>query len=161
MDFIKKIIFIVFLVFSIHNLTYAQQSKYKCMIQMTGYQGLKAYVVVSLVDAKGNYEKTLAVLGPDKQWYNTLTEWYKFQNSSKEKINGLTGASIGGGDRAVKTFEIESSKMNKGYTIRFESAVEHQKYHKIDVEVPVTDAGITERVEGEGYVRFVKLSKIQ
>src|SRR5690606_41000593 len=73
---------------------HAQSTKYKCMIQMTGYQGLKAYVVVSLVHEKEGYKKTLAVLGPDKQWYNTLTEWYAFHNKSKEKISAITGASI-------------------------------------------------------------------
>ena len=139
---------------------HAQSTKYKCMIQMTGYQCLKAYVVVSLVHEKEGYKKTLAVLGPDKQWYNTLTEWYAFHNKSKEKISAITGASIGGGDRAVKTIEIDNSLLNKGYTIRFESAVEHQKYVAVDAEVPVTDKGITMKTDGKEYIRFVKLNKI-
>ena len=52
----------------------AQQVKYKCMLQLTNYEGLEAYVIVSLVNAKGNYEKTLYVIGPDKKWYNGIIE---------------------------------------------------------------------------------------
>ncbi len=140
---------------------FAQTAKYKCMLQMTPYKGEEAYVIISLINPKGEYEKTLSVLGPDKQWYNTLKDWYKFQTKSKEKLNAITGASIGGGDRAVRTIEIDDSKLNKGYKLRFESAVEEQKYHVKDVEIDVTPEALAERVEGTGYIRFVKLSKAQ
>lgn len=139
----------------------AQTSKYKCLIQMVSYEGEAAYVVVSLVNKAGAYEKTLAVLGTDKQWYNTLKDWYKYQTKAKEKLSAVTGASIGGGDRAIKTLEIDDAKMNKGYTLRFESAVEEQKYHVTDVEIPLTTAGITEMAKGKGYIKMVKLNKVQ
>ena len=138
---------------------FAQASKYKCMIQMNSYQGEKAYVIISLIKPDGTYEKTLSVLGPDKQWFNTLREWYKFQNKTNEKISAVTGASVGGGDRAVRTIEIEDAKLNKGYTLRFESAVEEQDYHVKDVELSVTPAGLLKRTEGSGYIRYVKLIK--
>lgn len=131
------------------------------MVQMNNYEGEEAYVIISLIDPKGAYEKTLYILGPDKQWFNTLKEWYKFQNRSKEKLSAITGASIAGGDRTVKTIEIEDAKIDKGYKLRFESAVEEQKYHVTDAEIPLTTATMTERANGTGYVRFVKLSKIQ
>ena len=131
------------------------------MIQLNSYEGEGAYVVISLINPKGGYEKTLSVLGPDKQWYNTLKEWYKFHTKSKEKLSAVTGASISGGDRAIKTIEIDESKLNKGYKLRFESAVEEQKYHIADAEIPLTTQGISERVEGKGYIRYVKLSKSQ
>lgn len=157
--FLKGIGFLLFISFSLP--VFAQSSKYKCMLQMISYEGEAAYVIISLVNPKGEYEKTLSVLGPDKKWYNTLKEWYKFQEKSKEKLSAVTGASVGGGDRAVRTIEIEDAKIDKGYTMRFESAVEEQKYHITDVEIPLTAAGITERVNGNGYIRFVKLSKVQ
>lgn len=140
--------------------SFAQTSKYKCMIQMTGYQGLEAYVVISLVDPKGAYEKTLYVLGPDKQWHNTLKDWYKFETKAKSKLSAITGASVAGGDRAVQTIELDDAKLNKGYKLRFESAVEEQKYHVADVEIPFTTEKLTERAEGSGYIRFVKLNKV-
>lgn len=158
--YIKFIVAICSL-FLLTNSSFAQTSKYKCMLQMVSYQGEKAYVIISLINPKGEYEKTLSVLGPDKQWFNTLKEWYKFQTNTKEKISAVTGASVGGGDRAVRTIEIDDSKLNKGYKLRFESAVEEQKYHVKDVELAVTPQGLVERTEGMGYIRFVKLSKVQ
>ncbi|RZF60080.1 DUF2271 domain-containing protein [Sphingobacterium corticibacterium] len=160
MKTIHKILIGLMLCFLVTN-SFAQSSKYKCMIQMVSYQGEKAYVIISLINPKGEYEKTLSVLGPDKQWFNTLKEWYKFQTKTKEKISAVTGASVGGGDRAVRTIEIDDSKLNKGYKLRFESAVEEQKYHVKDVELAVTPQGLVERTEGMGYIRFVKLSKVQ
>lgn len=140
---------------------FAQTSKYKCMIQMVSYEGEAAYVVVSLINPSGAYEKTLSVLGTDKQWYNTLKDWYKFQAKSKEKLSAVTGASVGGGDRAMRTLEIDNAKLNKGYKLRFESAVEEQKYHVTDVEIPLTTAALAERADGKGYIRMVKLVKVQ
>lgn len=128
---------------------------------MTTYQGLEAYVVISLIDPNGNYEKTLYVLGPDKQWYNTLKEWHKFDSKAKSKLSAITGASVAAGDRTVKTIEIDDSKIDKGYKLRFESALEEQKYHTVDVEIPLSTEKISERAEGKGYIRFVKLSKVQ
>ncbi|NGF56136.1 DUF2271 domain-containing protein [Parapedobacter sp. SGR-10] len=157
----KKTLFFTLFITLLSLSSFAQSSKYKCMIQMIGYKGEAAYVIISLINPQGAYEKTLAVLGPDKQWYNTLKEWYKFETKAKSKLSTITGASVNGGDRAVRTIEIEDSKLNKGYKLRFESAVEEQKYHVKDVELSVTPQGLTERVEGTGYIRFVKLSKVQ
>lgn len=139
----------------------AQTSKYKCMLQMTNYTGLEAYVVVSLIDAKGQYEKTLYIMGPDKQWYNGFKEWNKYLSKKNENLSAVTGASIAAGDRSITTFSIDESKMNKGYTLRFESSVEDQNYHVTDVEIPLTTEGITLKKEGKGYIRYVKLIKAQ
>ncbi|WP_433902964.1 DUF2271 domain-containing protein [Sphingobacterium puteale] len=161
MNTIIKIALTTLLFSTVSVSTFAQTGKYKCMIQMNAYQGERAYVVISLINPKGAYEKTLAVLGPDKQWYNTLKEWYKFQAKTKEKLSAVTGASVGGGDRAMRTLEIDESKFNKGYKLRFESAVEEQKYHTTDVEIPLTKEAITEKANGKGYIKLVKLNKVQ
>ncbi len=62
--------------------------------------------------------------------------------------------------RSVTTFEIEDSKINKGYKLRFESAVEDQKYYVNDFEIPLTTAGLADKTEGKGYIRYVRLIKI-
>ena len=139
----------------------AQQAKYKCMLQLTNYDGLEAYVVVSLIDPQGNYEKTLYMMGQDKQWYNGFKEWNKKLGKKKENLNGMTGASIAAGDRSITTFTIDESKLNKGYKLRFESAVEDGKNHAQDVELAMTTEGITTKTEGKGYIRYVKLNKVQ
>ena len=82
----------------------AQTSKYKCMLQMSNYMGEGAYIVVSLVNAKGEYEKTLYVMGDDKKWYKTLKEWHKFYSKKPYNISAKTGASVTGGDRSMTTY---------------------------------------------------------
>lgn len=138
----------------------AQTSKYKCMLQMSNYVGEGAYIVVSLINPKGDYDKTLYVMGDDKKWYKTLKEWHKFYSKKPTDISAKTGASVTGGDRSMTTLEIEDSKINKGYKLRFETAVEDQKYYVTDLEVPLTSEGIADKTEGKGYIRYVRLNKI-
>lgn len=135
------------------------QTKYKCLVQMTNYKGLEAYVVVSLINPSGKYEKTLYIMGDDQQWYNGFKEWHKYLGKKKENLNGITGASVAAGNRSMATLTIDDSHMNKGYKLRFETAVEDQKYHIDDVEIPLTTEGIHQKVEGKGYIRYVMLTK--
>ena len=88
----------------------AQTSKYKCMLQMSNYMGEGAYIVVSIVNAKGDYDKTLYVMGDNKKWYKTLKEWHKFYSKKPTDISAKTGASVTGGDRSITTIEIEILK---------------------------------------------------
>lgn len=137
--------------------TNAQSEKYKCMVQMSNYPGEGAYITVSLVNAKGEYEQTLYVMGRDKKWYPDLKEWWTFQKAKKQNITAITGASMAGGDRSVNVLEIDKKKIDAGYTIRFETAVENQKYNVKDIEVPLTTENISGKTEGANYIRYVRL----
>ena len=136
----------------------AQITKYKCMIQMTNYMGDGAYIAISLIDNKGAYEKTLYVLGSDKKWYKTIKEWNKFYLKKPAAVNAITGASVTGGDRAVNVIEIENAKVNAGYKLRFESAVEDKAYNVKDVEIPLTTEALAAKTDGTGYIRYVRFS---
>ncbi|WP_443944074.1 DUF2271 domain-containing protein [Pedobacter sp. AW1-32] len=136
----------------------AQTTKYKCMVQMTNYMGEGAYIALSLIDPKGAYEKTLYVMGSDKKWYPDLKEWNKFYKAKPTNISAISGASVTGGDRSVAVLEIETAKINKGYKLRFETAVEDQKYNLKDIEVPLTTEGLSAKTEGTGYIRYVRFS---
>lgn len=141
--------------------TFAQKAgttKYKCMIQMTNYVGEGAYLVVSIVDAKGAYNKTLYVLGDDKKWYPDVKEWYKSFKARPTKISAITGASVAGGDRAVAVLEIENAKIDAGYKLRFESAVEDGKYNLKDVEIPITKEALEAKTDGTGYIRYIRFA---
>lgn len=133
-------------------------ARYKCMVQMTNYVGEGAYLVMSLIDAKSSYEKTLYVMGSDKKWYPDLKEWHKAYKKKPTNISAVTGASVSGGDRSVVTIEIESSKINAGYKIRFETAVEDKPYYVKDLEVPLTTESLAGKNEGTGYIRYVRFT---
>ena len=53
--------------------------------------------------------------------------------------------------------------INKGYKIRFESAVETQKYHVKDAEVDLSTAVLDQKegVKGNGYIRTIRFIKVQ
>ena len=151
-------IFLLALTFLRPVTSVAQTSKYKSMIQMTNYMGEGAYVVISLIDSKGAYDKTLYVLGSDKKWYKTVKEWFKFYKAKPANLSAITGASVTGGDRSVNVIEIENSKINKGYKLRFESAVEDKNYNVKDLEIPLTTESLLAKSDGTGYIRYVRFS---
>ncbi|MFD0749958.1 DUF2271 domain-containing protein [Mucilaginibacter calamicampi] len=157
-NFLKTAFVVVALVCVQSATSVAQTTKYKCMIQMTNYMGDGAYIVISLIDSKGAYEKTLYVLGSDKKWYKTIKEWNKFYLKKPAAVNAITGASVTGGDRAVNVIEIENAKIDKGYKLRFESAVEDKAYNLKDVEIPLTTETLAAKTEGTGYIRYVRFS---
>ncbi len=137
----------------------AQSSKYKCMVQMSNYIGEGAYIVVSLISPQGSYEKTLYVMGADKKWYSSLKEWHKFNTKKPSNISAITGASITGGDRSNLVIELEDDKIDKGYKLRFESAVENQKYYPVDIDMSLTSEALNGKTEGKGFIRFVRFIK--
>lgn len=132
-------------------------ASYKCMIQMANYSGEKAYVVVSLMNTEGEYVKTLYVQGDDADWYPDIKEWWAFSSASNENLDGVTGATVGNGERNIVSLVLDSAQIDSGYTIRFESAVENQEYHKVDAEVELNSATIRNKVDGKGYIRYIRM----
>jgi hypothetical protein len=151
---------ILTLLIACSSVAMAQTAKYKCMVQMNAYTGEEAYIVISLINPKGGYEKTLYMMGDDKKWYNGFVEWFKFFNKSK-KLNAKTGASIGGGDRTIVNLDIDDKWVGKNYKVRFESSVEAQKYFATDVEIPLTQEALTGKTDGSGYIKYIRFSKVQ
>jgi hypothetical protein len=132
-------------------------SLYKCMIQLTNYSGEGAYVVISLIDPEGNYEKTLYVLGDDDEWYFDITEWWKFQGKVRTNIDAITGETISGGERSISVINIDDNKLDAGYRLRFETAVEDQEYYTDDVEFELTSENVRGKFEGRGFIRYVRM----
>ena len=159
----KTLIIITFLLLVITALLsfkkYSESSPYKCMIQMKNYTGEGAYVVISLLNPKGEYEETLYVQGDDDEWYFDITEWWSFHGKKRTDIDAITGATISGGQRTISVIRIADNKLNKGYKVRFETAVEDQKYHKDDVEFELTSENIKSKIEGKGFIRYIRMIK--
>ena len=136
--------------------TESGKSSYKCMVQLVNYEGEAAYVAVSLINPAGEYEKTLHVMGKDEDWYPDLTSWFSFFEDNAD-IDGTSSASIAGGERRVLVLNIDEDKIDAGYRIRFETAVEEQKYYEQDLEIPLTKEGIQGKFEGNGYIRYIRI----
>ncbi|OSY87686.1 periplasmic protein, FlgD ig superfamily [Tenacibaculum holothuriorum] len=153
----KKITAIFLLALITMAFTITESTKYKCMIQMKNYDGEGAYVVISLLNPEGKYEKTLYVQGDDEDWYHDITEWWNFHGKVRSDIDAITGATISGGNRAISVIEIPNDKIDQGYKIRFESAVEDQEYYKDDVEFELTSENVKGKIEGKGFIRYIRM----
>ncbi|UTW61802.1 DUF2271 domain-containing protein [bacterium SCSIO 12741] len=131
--------------------------KVKCMIQMENYEGEGAYVIISLINPEGKYDETLYVQGDDDEWYYEISSWWKFYGRNRIPLDGITGSTISGGERAITVFEVDESKIDKGYRIRFESAVEAKNYHEKDVEFELTTSNLQKKFNGKGFIRYIRL----
>lgn len=138
-----------------------EELQYKCMIQIKNYKGEGAYVIVSLINPKGDYEKTLYVLGDDSEWYYEMSSWWKFYGKKRTKIDGISGATVAGGERSMCILTLDKEKINRGYRLRFESAVENQTYHEKDIEIKLNKSNLAKKFEGNGYVRYVRFIEVQ
>lgn len=135
----------------------AETSSYKCLIQLTNYIGEGAYVVISLINPKDDYEDTLYVLGDDDEWYSDIKEWWNFQGKVRRDIDAITGATISGGERSISVINIPDEKLNAGYKLRFETAVEDQEYYTTDIEFDLTTENVKSKFEGAGFIRYVRM----
>jgi len=127
------------------------------MIQMKNYSGEGAYIVISLINPSGDYEKTLYVQGDDDEWYFDIKNWWSFYGKRRSSLDAITGATISGGERAINLIEIENNKLDKGYKLRFESAVEDQEYYKDDLEFELTTKNTKGKIEGNGFIRYIRM----
>lgn len=129
----------------------------KYMIQMTNYTGEGAYIIVSLLNPKGEYEKTLQVLGKDSEWYSEISEWWKFYGKYRPNIDAITGETISGGERSVGILQIPVEKIDNGYSLRFETSVEDINYYKDDLQFPLTTENLKSKKEGKGFIRYIRM----
>lgn len=120
----------------------SEEVKFKCLVQLNSYRGEGAYVVVSLMNPAGEYEKTLYMFGKEKRWYDDIPQWWRFYAANRTSLDGISGASISSDSRKLIALAVGEDKLNKGYSLRFESAVEHKSYYEKDVEFELTAANI-------------------
>ncbi|MDN3725090.1 DUF2271 domain-containing protein [Aequorivita sp. SDUM287046] len=143
--------------FLIVGFTTVEKKSVKCMIQMTNYTGEGAYIIVSLINPNGEYEETLQVLGKDPEWYSEISEWWKFYGKRRPNIDAISGETISGGERTVSVLQIPTDKIDKGYSLRFETSVEDVKYYKDDLQFPLTSENLKSKQEGKGFIRYVRM----
>ncbi len=135
-----------------------ETTNYKCMIQLTNYTGEGAYVVVSILDSDDNYLETLYVQGDDNEWYRDIEEWWKnLYGTKRPDIDAIVGETVAGGQRKMTVLKIPVDKIDAGYKIRFESAVEDQEYYKDDLEFELTSENLKSKKEGKGFIRYVRM----
>lgn len=138
----------------------------KCMVQMIEYRGEGAYFAISVVDSKAEYIKTLYVMGNDKTWFSDMkTFWQYLRNNNLytdkafySMVDGISGATISGGQRRIFPLEIPVDLLNKGYLLRFETAVEDKGYYSEDVAFYLNQTALSKSYKGSGFISEIKFS---
>lgn len=134
------------------------------MVQMIEYRGEGAYFAISIINPQGNYIKTLYVMGNDKTWFSDMKgfwEYLKVNDLYTDKIfypmiDGISGATISGGERSIFQIQIPTDLINKGNRLRFETAVEDKGYYKDDVTIDLSTEAFLDSYNGNGYIQKVK-----
>ncbi len=116
----------------------------------------EAYFALYLVNPEGRYEKTLWVSGDIPRWYPDMNRWFRYLSRNPQELDAITGASTGASDRAIIHLEIDEALIDAGYSMRVETVVEDQENYFDDVQVDLTTDGQRARVQGSGYVRYIR-----
>lgn len=154
-----KIFFALTIVFSLISFTkLVDTTSVKYMIQMKNYTGEAAYIVISLIDEENNYKETLFVQGDDVEWFSEIPSWWTFYGKYRPNLDAISGATVASGKRIVNKINIPNEAFDKGYKLRFETAVEDNTYFEQDVELELTSISqMNNKIEGSGYIRYVRL----
>lgn len=141
--------------FSAPGLAFAKDAT--LAIQMTGYRGPPAYLAVYLAKPDGSYDSTLWVAGGQSKYYRHLRGWIRGV-SGNERLDGITGASVGSGRTMQVGITIADALIDAGYTIHVDSAVENGAENRDDVVLPLTQAVSGQVVSGNGYVAAMSVT---
>ncbi len=137
--------------------TPAMAREVKINVDLVNYSGRAAYLAVYLTKADGNFEKTLWLAGSKPRYLGDLRGWLMAASSAGTiQIDGVTGASVGGGQTLAISADLADSMIDAGYTIHVETAVEDQGRYPDDATLQVVSTGGS--AAGTGYVKTLTVS---
>jgi hypothetical protein len=125
--------------------------------RLINYSGNAAYLAVYLTKADGSYDQTLWLAGQKQRYFGALRGWVKaIANEAQISVDGITGASVGGGQMLQVKADLADSLIDAGYVIHVDTAVEHGGEYADDATIPLTSTGGS--AQGTGYVSTLSLS---
>lgn len=127
--------------------------------KLINYSGNAAYIAVYLTKPDGTYDSTLWVSGTKTRYLGDLSGWVSAMRDSGAtslSLDGITGASVGGGRTLTVKADLADAMIDAGYTIHVETAVEHGGEYPDDATIPLSSTAAT--VDGTGYVSKLSVS---
>ena len=120
---------------------------------LNNYGGDGAYLAVYLTDAKGAYVRTLWVSGGKAKYYKHLADWSRLSAGDSQRLQGVTGASVGAGRTLKVTADLADALIDAGYEIRIDAAAEDMRDSPSEIRVPLTKAGAGKAHAGKQYIQ--------
>lgn len=120
------------------------------------YSGHAAYLAVYLTNPDGSYNSTLWIAGQKSRYLGDLRGWARAVSAAGSlNLDGITGASVGGGETLTVHASLADTLLDAGYQIHVDSAVENGGQFADDAVIALTSAPGT--ASGTGYVNSVSL----
>jgi hypothetical protein len=120
------------------------------------YSGPAAYLAIYLTNPDGSYNSTLWVSGQKSKYYGDLRGWARAASAAGSlNLDGITGASVGGGQTLTVHANLADTLLDAGYQIHVDSAVEHGGQYADDAVIALTSSSAT--ATGTGYVNTISL----
>ncbi len=142
--------------FLISTALVAPQSAFARPVQVTaqlkGYPGPAAYIGVYLVKPDGSFHSSIAVAGQKQKYQAHLRGWYRGV-SRVGRIDGITGASVGGGRTLKVTADIADALIDAGYKIQVDTAVEDVGEYRSEASVSLDVTKKTNSAPGRGFIK--------
>jgi len=120
------------------------------------YSGHAAYLAVYLTNPDGSYNSTLWVSGQKSKYYGHLGGWARAASSAGSlNLDGITGASVGGGQTLTVHASLADTLLDAGYQIHIDTAAENGGQYADDAVIALTSTPAT--AAGTGYVNTISL----
>lgn len=131
----------------------AQGREVTLTTQLKNYGGDGAYLAVYLTDAKGAYAGTLWVAGGKAKYYKHLADWNRLSAGDGQRLQGVTGASVGAGRTLTVTADLADALIDAGYEIRIDAAAEDMRDSPAEIRVPLSTAQAGKAQAGKTYIQ--------
>ncbi len=123
---------------------------------LISYSGNAAYLAVYLTKPDGTYESTLWLSGRKYKYFGALRGWLKaLANVDTINIDGISGASVGGGQSLTVSADLSDALIDAGYQVHVDTAVEHGGEYADDAIAPLSSGNVA--VSGSGYIRELRV----
>ena len=123
---------------------------------LKNYGGDGAYLAVYLTDASGAYVRTLWVAGGKAKYYKHLSDWNRLSSGDSQRLQGVTGASVGAGRTLEVTAELADALIDAGYEIRVDAAAEDMRDSPSELRIPLTSENGGKPHPGKQYVQSLR-----
>ena len=154
----KKLITLLMLATALATPTFAYAKNANLSIQMANYQGPPAYLAIYLNKPDGTFDSTLWVAGGQSRYQRDLRGWFRGASAASQRIDGITGASVGSGRTLQVTVSIADALIDAGYTVHVDSAVENGGQVRDDATLDLTQANSGKVFAGNSYVAAMSVN---
>ena len=123
-------------------------------VEMKNFRGPRAYAGIYLVKPDGSFHSDIAVAGTEPKYQSHLRGWYRGIRRTG-RVDGVTGASVGGGRSFTITADIADALINAGYKVQIDTAVEDFGEHRAEATVELNAS--TQAATGSGFVKSLRV----